>query len=148
MLKIQEVVAVVVASSVLLAVFATWVIRSVGGSAPPLGSTQSVPRPSPSESAQARLDAPPKLGPFREAVTKSRRVLVVGDSSGDERGEWVDLWAQDLAINRKVTYRQWDSVDGFTATPKVYGTSKLYGSDKPMEIWNLSYQGKRTMRKT
>ena len=141
MLKLHEIAAVAAAASVLLAVFATWVIRSVGGAAPPLGSTQSVPRTPPSEGSGARSDAPPRLGPFRQAVTKSRTILVIGDSSGDERGEWVDLWAQDLASNRKVTYHQWDSFAGFTASPTVYGTSKLYGSDKPMEIWNLSYQG-------
>jgi hypothetical protein len=141
MLRIHEVAVVVVATTVLLAVFGTWVIRTVGGAAPPLGSTQPVPTTSPSESSPATTDVPPELGPFREAVEKSRTVLVVGDSSGDERGEWVDLWAQGLASNRKVTYHQWDPVAGFTASPKVYGTSKLYGSDKPMEIWNLSYRG-------
>ena len=141
MLRIHEVAAVVVATSVLLTVFATWVIRSVGESAPPLGTTRSVPRVSPSESAQATSNEPARLGPFREAVAKSRTILVVGDSSGDERGEWVDLWAQDLASNRKVTYHQWDSDAGFTASPEVYGTSKLFGSEKPMTIWNLSYMG-------
>lgn len=141
MLKVHEVAAVVLATSVLLTLFATWVIRSVGDAAPPLGTTTSAPRVSPSESSPATLDEPPRLRPFREAVAKSRTILVIGDSSGDERGEWVDLWAQDLADNRKVSYHQWDSDAGFTASAEVYGTSKLFGSDKPISIWNLSYLG-------
>ena len=140
MLKVHEVAAVVVATAC-SDVFATWVIRSVGDAAPPLGTTRSAPRVSPSESSPATLDDLPGCGPFREAVAKSRTILVIGDSSGDERGEWVDLWAQDLADNRKVSYHQWDSDAGFTASAKVYGTSKLFGSDKPISIWNLSYLG-------
>lgn len=141
MLRIHEVAAVVVATSVLLTVFATWVIRSVGDAAPPLETTRSAPQVSPSESARATSNEPARLGPFREAFSKSRTILVIGDSSGDERGEWVNLWSQDLATNRKVTYHQWDSDAGFTASPKVYGTSKDFGSDKPIAIWNLSYLG-------
>jgi hypothetical protein len=141
MLKIHEVVAVFVATSVLLGILAIWLVRSVGGAPPSLGTTPSAPRVSSSASSLATSDEPTRLGPFRRAVARSRTILVVGDSSGDEHGEWVDLWAQDLASNRKVIYHQWESGAGFTASPEVYGTSKLYGSDKPMEVWNLSYQG-------
>jgi hypothetical protein len=142
MLKIHEVVAVFVAAGVfLIGLVAIWLVRSAGGSPPSLGTATSAPRVSSSASSPAPSSEPTRLGPFRKDVANSRTILVVGDSSGDEFGEWVDLWAQDLASNRKVTYHQWASGAGFTASPAVYGTSKLHGSEKPMEIWNLSYQG-------
>ena len=62
-------------------------------------------------------------------------MLVVGDGTGDEPGEWVDLVAQDLGAGRQVTLHRWDDAADAFAAPVVYGTGK------PLDLWNLSYPG-------
>lgn len=129
---------VVVVAGILVAVYAVWVIRNVGATTPDDNAAAS-----PVEALSEASDepsvaptAPPRIGAVREAVADAPSVLVVGDSTGNDPGEWVDLWARDLALDREVRLHSWDVGSAqFGAEPTVYGTGRA------MEIWNLSYPG-------
>jgi hypothetical protein len=56
--------------------------------------------------APATLDAARAVLDSSKAVT----VSVLGDSTGNGDGEWVQLWAKHLGESRPVTLHQWDSV--------------------------------------
>jgi hypothetical protein len=127
----------VLAAGVLVAVYAAWVIRNVGASTPD-DSAPPVPVETLSERPTPSPTAPPSLAAFRAVLGDAGSVLVVGDSTGNDPGEWVDLWAQDLAGSRQVTLRQWQAgAEQFAEAPLVYG------SGRGVEIWNLSYPGVR-----
>ena len=74
------------------------------------------------------------------AIVSSRGALtisVLGDSTGDEPGEWVDLWARDLSKHGTVTLHFWDgATDGWKAHPTVYP-----GPDRPITVSNGSRSG-------
>ena len=74
------------------------------------------------------------------AIVSSRGPLtisVLGDSTGDEPGEWVDLWARDLSKRGTVTLHFWDgATDDWKAHPTVYP-----GPDRPITVWNGSRSG-------
>ncbi|WGW12194.1 SGNH/GDSL hydrolase family protein [Saxibacter everestensis] len=64
-------------------------------------------------------------------------ICVLGDSTGDEYGEWVDLWAKSLAASATVKLRMWDG-DKVRYRPgaRVYGNA-----DRVITIWNGSKGG-------
>ncbi|HEX5427179.1 MAG TPA: SGNH/GDSL hydrolase family protein [Pedococcus sp.] len=64
-------------------------------------------------------------------------VSVLGDSTGNEDGEWVDLWARSLGATRQVVLHQWDDVRGGWL-PRA----RMYGQHGPVvTIWNGSKSG-------
>jgi lysophospholipase L1-like esterase len=64
-------------------------------------------------------------------------VSVLGDSTGNEDGEWVDLWARGLGATRQVVLHQWDDIDGGWL-PRA----RVYGRHGPsVTIWNGSKSG-------
>jgi lysophospholipase L1-like esterase len=64
-------------------------------------------------------------------------VSVLGDSTGNEDGEWVDLWARRLGGTRRVVLHQWDDVHGGWL-PRT----RVYGQHGPsVTIWNSSKSG-------
>ena len=64
-------------------------------------------------------------------------VSVLGDSTGNEDGEWVDLWARSLGSKRRVVLHQWDDDHGGWQ-PRV----RTYGTRGPaVTIWNGSKSG-------
>lgn len=64
-------------------------------------------------------------------------VSVLGDSTGNEDGEWVDLWARRLGQSRTVVLHQWDDGRGGWLP-----TVRVYGSGGPqVTIWNGSKSG-------
>jgi lysophospholipase L1-like esterase len=64
-------------------------------------------------------------------------VSVLGDSTGNEDGEWVDLWARRLGATRQVVLHQWDDTNGGWL-PR----SRVYGRHGPsVTIWNGSKSG-------
>lgn len=131
---------VVVLAGILVAVYAAYVIRNVGATTPDDGASPPAPVETISESpapTPPKPTAPPRPAELRASFADARTVLVVGDSTGDSTGEWVDLWANDLALDREVRLRQWGlGAPGFSADPVVSGNGR-----PPMEIWNLSYPG-------
>lgn len=64
-------------------------------------------------------------------------VSVLGDSTGNDPGEWVDLWARHLGARHVVVEHTWSWKYGrWNATPIRYGST---GS--PVTIWNGSMPG-------
>lgn len=125
---------VVLVAGLVVALYAVWVIRHVGSS-PPAGAAVPAPRATPTATARATAapKAPPSLRTFRTAVADARTILVIGDSTGDGPGEWVDLWAQDLGGSREVTLHNWEvGAQDFSASPLVYGFGQA------LDLWNLS----------
>ena len=64
-------------------------------------------------------------------------VSVLGDSTGNEDGEWVDLWARSLGRTRHVLLHQWDDAHGGWLPRE-----RVYGQHGPtVTIWNGSKSG-------
>lgn len=134
-----EHIAVLVAG-VLVTIYAGWVIQHVGASpgARAPGQRPALPGAGASGPTQEPRQ-PASLEPIRKAIATRSDLLVIGDASGDEVGEWVDLWAQELGRRRQVTVHFWDGADGagFSSPPAIYGVGR------PLSIWNLSSAGTR-----
>lgn len=65
-------------------------------------------------------------------------ISVLGDSTGNGPGEWVDLWAQHLAKYGTVTLHQWEQVaNDWDPAPKAYPGA----GGRSIEIWNGSQPG-------
>lgn len=64
--------------------------------------------PSPTVAPSALLEVTPAEG-IRAAIAsdKPMTISVLGDSTGNDAGEWVDLWSQHLAEDATVTLRTW-----------------------------------------
>jgi len=92
--------------------------------------------PTPTVAAPAPLEVTTYEG-IRASVTsdKSMTISVLGDSTGNDAGEWVDLWAQHLSKNATVTLHNWK--EGTTSWPtRTYGTGT-----RQITIWNGSQPG-------
>jgi hypothetical protein len=79
------------------------------------------------------------LGAIQSTITGPDPVIisVLGDSTGNGPGEWVDLWATHLAKYGTVTLHQWDQpTNAWSPTPKV-----VPGGPKAITIWNGSMPG-------
>lgn len=131
---------IVVLAAILVTAYAIWVIHDFRESTavrPPNAASTSKSKAQQSESAQATKEArkPANLKAFATAVAQATNVLVIGDSTGDEPGEWVALWAQKISREQhlQVTLQQWDPVNS-QFNPFIYGTGP------PKTIWNLSYR--------
>jgi lysophospholipase L1-like esterase len=77
-----------------------------------------------------------------KAIIRSDRditVQVLGDSTGNDPSEWVDLWAKHLGDSRRVTLHMWA-----TKTQDWDPDTITYGSSGPrVTIWNGSFPGAR-----
>ncbi len=84
------------------------------------------------------LDAPADLAAVRAAIAKPGSVVVIlGDSTGDERQEWPDLWTAGLA-DRQTRLHLWTRAHRYDPRPVVRG------SGPALEVWNCSYPGSTT----
>lgn len=64
-------------------------------------------------------------------------VSVMGDSTGNSGGEWVDLWARHLGGTASVQMHMWDeTIEDWKPQPVFYGSGP-----KQIEIWNGSHPG-------
>ncbi|MET0837702.1 MAG: SGNH/GDSL hydrolase family protein [Marmoricola sp.] len=132
---------IVIGIGLVVAVYTGWVIKDVSSEpdvpaelaeAVPAGPSESVQVAPPEESTD-----PAPLRPFTEAALEARTILIVGDSTGAGPGSWVDLVAQNLSADRRVSLHGWDeSSDRFDEDPATYGEA-----GRRLAIWNLSYQG-------
>lgn len=86
-------------------------------------------------SAKPTVKAKPLTGLL--AGTGPLTIGVLGDSTGNGEGEWVDLWAQDLAKSGTVTLHQWDS----TKNAWFPNTTTYPGGARQITIWNGSQPG-------
>ena len=107
------------------------------------GGSRVAPAATSSETAagqpQAASEGAAALGDLRAMVsgTGPLTVSVLGDSTGDEPGEWVDLWARDLSTRGTVTLHFWDAAaSDWEPNPTVYP-----GPDRPITVWNGSRAG-------
>lgn len=103
-------------------------------------SSQPVAVPAVIETTAAPLvDAAPMLANIKALVTGSEplTISVLGDSTGNSTGEWVDLWAKDLTRYGTVTLHLWDEkAHTWLPTPTVYE-----GGERAITIWNGSQPG-------
>lgn len=105
----------------------------VSSPAPVVSLPVTTPAPAPT------VDPAPTLDAIRAAVagTESLVISVLGDSTGNAKGEWVELWSQHLAQYGTVTLHQWDDKAGaWNPKPIV-----VPGTDRSITIWNGSHPG-------
>lgn len=103
--------------------------RPLGGSAP----------------ASTAPTAPPVAVGFDVASMKTATatnpsvvISVLGDSTGNAKGEWVDLWAKHLASSASVTVHFWDqNAEDWSPNPTYYPGA----AGRSIEIWNGSQPG-------
>jgi hypothetical protein len=135
--------------TVVAIVLAVLAVKFAGdGPSTPGGAVTVVTSPSasvsPSESpTTAAPSATPTESPNPVTLDRAKAVLatkssvvisVLGDSTGDDKGEWVDLWAKKLGDSRRVTVHRWDP-----ETNDWRDGAATYGSDGPrVTIWNAS----------
>jgi len=71
------------------------------------------------------------LGSGKEAT-----ISILGDSTGDAPGEWVDLWAKHLSATHTVKYFAWDGdKNAYPYEPETFGSGPV------ITIWNGSRAG-------
>ncbi|WP_052465828.1 SGNH/GDSL hydrolase family protein [Mobilicoccus massiliensis] len=84
-----------------------------------------------------------RLAPAR-AVLASRKaltVVVLGDSVGNDPGEWVSMWAGNLASDRYVFVRHFDwQKQRYVADAEVFPPTGE-PSAEPITIWNFGWPG-------
>lgn len=68
----------------------------------------------------------------------SLNISVLGDSTGNDSNEWVQLWAKRLAgDNAKVMLYRWDTADRmWSKSPAIFGDG-----DREVTIWNAASAG-------
>lgn len=107
--------------------------------------------PAPVSPSAASVSAKPSAtAAVREPVKTAMALLnkparqwsmtVIGDSTGNEPGEWVYLLAEEWSerYNRPVTIHNWSiEADNFTSETKIGE-----GTNAPIHIWNSSASGK------
>jgi lysophospholipase L1-like esterase len=114
-------------------VAAALVRDTTGVAVPAVPPASTGPSPSPSPSAEPEVAT---LEDARRALRGSATLSVIGDSTGDQPGEWVELWARRLADDgRRVALHQW-AVDRFQPEP-VQGPA----DGDEITIWNASLSG-------
>ncbi|WP_309076017.1 SGNH/GDSL hydrolase family protein [Paenarthrobacter sp.] len=65
-------------------------------------------------------------------------ISVLGDSTGNAKGEWVDLWAKHLASFASVTVHLWDqNAENWSPNQTYYPGA----AGRSIEIWNASQPG-------
>lgn len=93
----------------------------------------------PTPKVAAPADPAVMLKSVRETLRGPGRlsISVLGDSTGNERGEWVDLYAQHLAKYGTVTVHFWDSAI------EAYGprTETYPGPARQIVVWSGSMPG-------
>jgi len=101
--------------------------------------------PSPAAAAvtptEAPVQPPATLDQIKALIATGAPLVVsvLGDSTGNDSGEWVDLWAKGLGSSRQVTLHQWDSkTEDWNPEPISYGSN-----GPELAIWNGSQPGAR-----
>jgi len=124
--------------ALVLAVLAVKYARHGPGTTAGAVAVISSPSASPSATPTATTKAV-TLARAKSVLAKKSPVVisVLGDSTGDEEGEWVDLWANKLGDSRQVTVHRWDpDTNDWLQGPATYGTH-----GPRVTIWNGSQPG-------
>lgn len=126
---------VVVAVAAVLAALLWWAATGVG-------ADDGVPQGGGPERAGGARPPLPAVDEVAAALADPRgggRLLVIGDSTGDQDGEWVALTARHLGdgYDRPVVLRHWDLRDGRYRNPV-----RIPGSGRVLAVDNFSASGK------
>lgn len=84
-----------------------------------------------------------RLAPARAVLHASRplTVAVLGDSVGNDPGEWVSMWAGELATNRYVFVHHFDwKQERYHSDVEVFAPSGV-ASAEPIVVWNYGWPG-------
>lgn len=69
-------------------------------------------------------------------------IAVVGDSVGNDPGEWVSMWAGGLATDRYAMVRHFDwARPGYRKDVEVHAPSSDLAAREPVTIWNFGWPG-------
>lgn len=88
---------------------------------------------------------PEPVAPRAPTLDEARRLMasgepvnisILGDSTGSDPGEWVDLWAQMLGSDHRVRLHWRDGANGYKPDPTVYGSTGPI-----VNIWNFAQPG-------
>ena len=139
----------VVVANVLLVVGVVAVATGRVGSPPATPTTTAVPSPtgasSPTTTAPTSPTSPtsPTTAPTSRPVSglladgSGATIAVLGDGTGDEVGEWVSSFAQQLGATHRVSLHGLDPND-----PTRYVTTTTFGTTGPqVTVWNGSRRG-------
>jgi hypothetical protein len=125
------------------AVLAAAVVSSAGCASTPPPVSEKVQTYYNENATPAALPSPPdsafSLADVRGLIAgkKDLTVAVLGDSTGNGAGEWVDLWAQHLAKGATVTLHLWNEKrQEWLPDPLVYGDAS-----RTIEIWDGAQPG-------
>lgn len=111
------------------------VVERAAAEAPIASQQPSVESVSPTSQATGS----PEFAEARELVTGTSDLIVsvLGDSTGNGPGEWVDLWSEHLGASGAVSLYFWGDNDAYPAS-----SSKLYGSgSRKVTVWDGSKAG-------
>lgn len=103
------------------------------------GSVAFTPPPSTPTASPTAVDSAPTLAAVKGLLAGAEplTISVLGDSTGNASGEWVDLWAQSLTKYGTVTLHLWDAkADDWNQKVLTYP-----GPARPITIWNGSKSG-------
>lgn len=105
------------------------------------------PSPTVSSATRSNTDASTsdsaRLAPVRAALASTRAVTVavLGDSVGNDPGEWVSMWAGNMAINRYVFVHHFDAVrEGYDTDVEVFAPTGPVRAE-PIVVWNFGRPG-------
>ena len=104
---------------------------------------RSVTAPATTQAAAPATDPAATLAAVKGMVTGADPIVisVLGDSTGNAKGEWVELWSQHLGQYGTVTLHQWDDKSGaWNPKPIV-----VPGPERSITIWNGSHPGANYM---
>jgi lysophospholipase L1-like esterase len=126
--------------AVVVAGLVTFAFRTA--SATPVVYPSGAYTPVPVSPTTGKAKAPKTTLTQAKAIVRSDRditIQVLGDSTGNDPSEWVDLWAKHLGDTRRVTLHMWA-----TKTQDWDPDTITYGSSGPrVTIWNGSFPGAR-----
>lgn len=105
------------------------------------------PSPTVSSATRSNTDASTsdsaRLAPVRAVLASTRAVTVavLGDSVGKDPGEWVSMWAGNMAINRYVFVHHFDAVrERYDTDVEVFAPTGPVRAE-PIVVWNFGRPG-------
>ena len=100
-------------------------------------ATETVPAATTARATARPTVKPASLEAARAALRTASTVSVIGDSTGNDVGEWVTLWADHLGRRDRVEVHQWADADH-----KYLDSPLTYGEDgRRLAIWNAGKPG-------
>lgn len=112
-------------------------LAGCGHSPPEYVSTYTPPSTTAVDSSQHPPFNPARVGQALES-NRPYVISILGDSTGNDPGEWVDLIAQRISV----AYRRTVTVHDWNDDSSSYNPPRTYGAGAPVTVWNASARGK------